>query len=78
MEDVPGTYLTINAETFSRSATNVVVQDGQLFEIVNTTTAKLEPSNTGTPCHPNDVSIVVPETHEHQRWSKQTHGLKPN
>ena len=45
MEDVPGTYLTIDA---------------------------------GTPCDPDDVSIVVPETHEHQKWSKQRHGLKPN
>jgi hypothetical protein len=78
MEDVPGTYLTVDADTFARSATNVVVQDGRLFEIVNTTTAKLQPSDTGTPCDPNDVSIVVPETHEHQRWSKQRHGLKPN
>ena len=78
MEDVPGTYLTIDAETFSRSATNVVVQDGRLFEIINTTTAKLEHSSTGTPCDPDDVSIVVPETQEHQRWSKQRHGLKSN
>jgi len=56
----------------------VVVQDGQLFEIINTTTAKLEHSSTGTPCDPDDVSIVVPETQEHQRWSKQRHGLKSN
>jgi hypothetical protein len=52
MEDVPGTYLTIDAETFSRSATNVVVQDGQLFEIINTTTAKLE--------HSAQVHLVTP------------------
>ena len=78
MEDRPGTYISIDAETFARSATNVVVQDGKLFEIVSTTTVKLKPGNTGTPCHPDDVTIVVPDTHEHQRWSKQTHGLKPN
>ena len=78
MDDVPGTYISIDADAFARSATNVVVQDGRLFEIVNTTTVKLQPSDTGTPCHPDDVCIVVPETHEHQRWSKQRHGLKPN
>jgi len=78
MEDVPGTYLTIDADAFTRSATNVVVQDGKLFEIVNTTTVKLYPGDTGIPCHPDDVCIVVPETQEHQRWSKQRHGLKPN
>lgn len=78
MDDLPGTYISIDAEKFALSATNVVVQDGKLFEIVNTTTAKLQPSDTGTPCHHEDVSIVVPETHKHQRWSKQRHGLKPN
>jgi hypothetical protein len=78
MEDVPGTYLTIEAETLSLSATKVIVQDGQLFEIINTTTAKLEPANTGTPCDPDDVTIVVPETNQHQRWSKHRRGLKPN
>jgi hypothetical protein len=78
MDDLPGTYISIDADAFARCATNVVVQDGKLFEIVSTTTVKLQPSDTGTPCHPDDVSIVVPETHEHQRWSKQTHGLKPN
>ena len=78
MDDVPGTYISIDADAFARSATNVVVQDGRLFEIVNTTTVKLQPSDTGTPCDTNDVSIVVPETHKHQRWSKQRHGLKPN
>jgi hypothetical protein len=78
MDDEPGTYIDIDAETFARSATNVVVQDGRLFEIVSTTTVKLEPADTGTPCHPDNVCIVVPETQEHQRWSKKRHGLKPN
>jgi hypothetical protein len=78
MEDEPGTYIDIDADAFARSATNVVVQDNKLFEIVNTTTVKLQPSDTGTPCHPDDVCIIVPETNKYQRWSKQRHGLKPN
>ena len=49
MDDLPGTYISIDADAFARSATNVVVQDSKLFEIVNTTTTKSQPSDTGTP-----------------------------
>jgi hypothetical protein len=73
MEDRPGTYVEIDAETFSRSPMHVRVRDGRLVESIWRTTARLVPSDTGTPCHPNDVTIVVAETEPHQRWSKQTY-----
>jgi hypothetical protein len=73
MEDLPGTYIEIDAETFSRSPMHVRVRDGQLVESVWRTTARLVPSDTGTPCHPDNVAIVVPETESHQRWSKRTY-----
>ena len=73
MEDRPGTYVEIDAETFSRSSMHVRVRDGRLVESIWRTTAKLVPSAHGTPCHPNDVTIVVAETEPHQRWSKQTY-----
>jgi|688.fasta_scaffold359463_3 hypothetical protein len=73
MEDIPGTYVEIDAETFSRSSMHVRVRDGKLVESIWRTTAKLVPSAHGTPCHPYNVAIVVPETEPHQRWSKQTY-----
>ena len=73
MEDLPGTYIEIDAETFARSPVHVRVRDGKLVERIWQTTAKLVPSDTGTPCHPDDVTIVVSETEPHQRWSKQTY-----
>lgn len=73
MEDRPGTYIEIDAETFSRSPMHVRVRDGQLVESVWRTTTRLVPSDTGTACHPDNVAIVVAETEPHQRWSKQTY-----
>jgi hypothetical protein len=73
MEDQPGTYIEIDAETFSRSPMHVRVRDGELVESIWRTTAKLVPSAQGTPCHPDNVAIVVAETEPHQRWSKQTY-----
>jgi hypothetical protein len=73
MEDVPGTYIEINAEAFAQAATKVRVRDGELVELNWTTTARLEHSDTGTPCHPQDVSVVVSTDQTHQCWSKQTY-----
>lgn len=73
MEDLPGTYIEVDAETFSRSPTNVRVRDGKLVESKWKTTSKLVPSETGTPCHPDDICIVVNPAQEHQRWSKKTY-----
>jgi len=73
MEDLPGTYIEIDAETFARSPSNVRVRDGKLVQKKWKTTSKLIPSETGTPCHPEDVCIVVSPKELHQCWSKQTY-----
>jgi len=73
MEDVPGTYIDIDQETFAKSPTNVRVRDGRLVEIAWTTSTKLIPGNTGTPCNPTDVSIVVSEQQPNTKWSKRTY-----
>jgi hypothetical protein len=49
----------------------VRVRDGKIVETTWKTTQKLVPQNSGTMCHPNDVTIVVKEHGTY--WSKQTY-----
>ena len=72
MEDLPGTYIDIDAETYARTPHDVRVQDGKLIELKRAV-HKLMPGSTGTPCYPDNVAIVVPETEPHQRWSVKTY-----
>jgi hypothetical protein len=73
MADEPGTYIEIDQETFARSATNVRVRNGKLIEITWSTTTKLIPGNSGSPCHPDNVAVIVAEDQPHIRWSKRTY-----
>jgi hypothetical protein len=73
MEDVPGTYIEIDQETFARGSMNVRVRDGRLIEITWKTTTKLVPGNSGSPCHPDNVAVIVAEDQLHTRWSKKTY-----
>jgi hypothetical protein len=62
MEDFPGKkYIEVSLEVYLAADANVRVEDGQLkFIPVRKHTRKLKPGQpTGTPCHPNDVCIVV-------------------
>lgn len=71
MEDVPGTYIEIDAETFALSSMKVRVRDGQLVEVTRVSSEKLQPMETGTPCHPTDITVVVSKNNPHTKWSKQ-------
>jgi len=73
MEDCPGTYIEIDQATFARSASNMRVRDGKLVEVTWSTTTKLVPGNSGSPCHPDNVAVIVAEDQPHTRWSKQTY-----
>ena len=72
MEDLPGTYIDVDPATYAQASFNVRVRAGQLIEL-KSTHSRLVPSDTGTPCHPDNVAIVVPETQTHQRWSMKTY-----
>ena len=68
MEDLPGKYVELDQQTFANMPSNVRVVDGKLAYLKSSVALKLQPSNTGTPCHPQNVSVVVSETQAHIKW----------
>ena len=73
MSDEPGTYIEISQEDYHRNASNVRVRNGKLVEVTWKTTTKLVPGNSGSPCHPDNVAVIVAEDQPHIRWSKKTY-----
>lgn len=71
-EDKPGNYIDVTPEQYSRASMRVRVKNGKLIELNTNPVKKKVPGESGTPCYPTDVSIVVPETQEHQRWRTKT------
>ena len=76
MEDLPGNYIDIDAETFGLAPANVRVVDNKLKYITTRTSDKLVPSTSGTLCHPQNVAVIVEQNGT--PWSKQTYGLESN
>ena len=67
-EDKPGNYIDITPEQYQRANMQVKVRDNKLVELSTNRIKKMMPSETGTPCCPTDVSIVVSPETEHQCW----------
>ena len=71
-EDLPGNYLELTQEQYAQGKSNIRVRHGRIVELTWTTSYKLVPGETGTPCDPRDVAVVTtqePATH----WSKRTY-----
>lgn len=73
MEDVSGDYIEITQQQYAASDPMVRVVDGKIVAIQRYSAGKLVPGDSGTPCHPDNVAIVVEPDQEHQRWGKQTY-----
>jgi len=76
MEELPGNYIDIDAETFALAPVNVRVVDRKLKYITTRTSDKLVPGTSGTLCHPQNVAVIVEQNGT--PWSKQTYGLESN
>ena len=72
MEDVAGTWIEIDQAFYTRSPSRVRVINGQVYELEWRQSVKLRPSQTGTPCHPEDVTIVH-DYPDARRWAITAH-----
>ena len=77
MEDLPGTYIEIDCETYTISRPNVRVVDGKIKILKESdTVSKLQPSSTeGTACNPKDVCVIVDVNQPHNKWNIKTNEL---
>lgn len=73
MDDLPGTYITIDAATYARSSMRVRIKNGELVHMTLPAMPKLVPSSKGTACHPGDVALVVDDKHHNIKWSLRYH-----
>jgi hypothetical protein len=71
MEDLPGTYIEIDADTYARSSMTVRVRDGKIVQISCRSTHKLVPGNTGVNCHVKDVAVI--SSSDAVKWAKRTY-----
>lgn len=75
MEDLPGNYIDVDADTFARSPMNVKVVNGKLVLLPPTVYVdKLCPASTGTLCHNQDVAVVVEKSGTY--WKKKSYSKK--
>ena len=73
MEDLPGMYIEIDQAIYAKNSYHVRVINGKLIHIDYTNVySKLQPSDSGTPCHPQDVAVVV-STDSNTKWKKVTY-----
>ena len=72
MEDLPGQYIEITSEQFSRANSHVKVINGCLVEKKFLLPKLVPDALIGQPCLINNVSIICDSTIPHQKWKLQT------
>lgn len=75
MEDLPGSYIEVDKETYVQAPSNVLIQDGKLTVLEpKVLVSTMRPNaTTGTPCHVRAVTVVVNAEQPHRKWSMQSH-----
>ena len=70
-EDLPGKYIDITREEYINPPTHFKVVDGKIVLIETSKVRRLQVSDFGTPCHPDDISIVVNGNQPNIKWRMQ-------
>lgn len=70
MEDLPGTWIAVDAATYAAARQDVRVVSNELVEIPKTAMIdKLRPGHQGTCCDPRDICLIVTSDQPHVKWS---------
>jgi hypothetical protein len=74
MEELSDKYVEVDADTFALRPWNVRVVEGKLTYVQPPVTVqKLKPNTeSGTPCDPQDVCVIVSDQQTHIKWKPTT------
>jgi hypothetical protein len=73
-EALPGNYIDIDQETFTRASSRVQVKNGQLISTVTRKISKkLIPAEHGVACDLRDICVVVDSEQTHIKWTIKTY-----
>ena len=77
MEALPGAYIEVDQETYTRASHQVKVCDGRLVTIEPKmhATKLTKDQDSGSPCDPRDVCVIVHDSSPHQKWKKTTNDV---
>ena len=67
-----GNYIIVDKKVFHENRHDLRVKDAQLIH-PKISTGKLRPDTEGTPCHPEDITIVVGKNQPAQHWKNHTY-----
>lgn len=71
MEDLPGRYICIDADTFAQGRYDLRVVDGQIRRAQQSRPGKIKPSLEGVACHATNAMIVDPTSSSY--WKLQNY-----
>lgn len=77
-EDLPGKYIDVTPEQFALQDRAVKVVDKKLVRQRTARMTKLVPSDSGTLCHTQDVTVVVVDDQPGQYWKKKENVIETN
>jgi hypothetical protein len=76
-EDQPGKYIEVTPEQFALQDRSIKIVDGKMVSQRTAMMTKIVPSESGTLCHTNDVTIIV-DDQPGQYWKKTENVVETN
>jgi hypothetical protein len=65
-----GVYIVIDKQTFLEHRFDVRVINQRVVRVNSNTTSRLRVADVGTPCDPDDITLVVNKADRHLLWAR--------